>query len=118
MSSTIQDFPDKEIPNNDNSVENDIKVIKKKKKTENIKDYHKEYKKNSNWKEYLSMYVDKNKDKLNEKKRIDRRVKNDMFDLVKKCIDNKSIHFTNEEDMITVINLLNFKNSKSQSDDS
>jgi len=33
------------------------------------------------------MYVDKNKDKLNEKKRIDRRLKNDMFDVIKKCID-------------------------------
>ena len=86
---------------------------KKQKKTENIKDYHKEYKKNSNWKEYISAYVDKNKDKLNEKKRIDRRVKNEMYDLIKNCIENKSIQFTNEEDLITALNLLNYKNTKS-----
>ena len=91
---------------------NCTQITKKQKKTENLQEYHKEYKKNSNWKEYISVYVDKNRDKLNEKKRIDRKVKNDMFDLVKKCIDNKSIHFTKEEDIITVINLLNLKNSK------
>jgi hypothetical protein len=103
---------EKNISFNSESIEKNTQV-KKQKKTENIKDYHKEYKKNSNWKEYLSTYVDKNKDKLNEKKRIDRRVKNDMFELVKNCIENKSIHFTNEEDFVKALELINCKNAKS-----
>lgn len=114
VSNVSNDFIDEEkhISFNSESIEKNTQV-KKQKKTENIKDYHKEYKKNSNWKEYLSTYVDKNKDKLNEKKRIDRRVKNEMFDLVKNCIENKSIQFTNEEDFIKALELINSKNTKS-----
>jgi len=87
-------------------------ITKKQKKTENLQEYHKEYKKKSNWKEYISVYVDKNRDILNEKKRIDRKVKNDIFELIKKCIDNNSIHFTDENDLISAINILNLKKSK------
>ena len=47
-----------------------------------------------------------------KKKRIDRRVKNEMFELVKKCIENNYIHFTNKEDFIKALELINSKNSK------
>lgn len=85
---------------------------KKVKKTEDIKTYHKEYKQNNeNWKEYLSAYVEKNKDKLNERKRIDRKVKNDLFTLIKILVENNMISFKNDEDFKTVKSLVFFKNN-------
>ena len=92
------------------SIENSSNKIKKVKKTQDIKTYHKEYKQNNvNWKEYLSLYVEKNKDKLNEKKRIDRKVKNELFNLMKISIENNSVFFKNEEDMKIAKSLVFFK---------
>lgn len=93
--------------------DNSTKLITKKvKKTEDIKTYHKEYKKNNEgWKEYLSAYVEKNKDKLNERKRIDRKVKNDLFTLIKTLVENNMISFKNDEDFKTVKSLVFFKNN-------
>lgn len=86
---------------------------KKTKKTYDIKKYHKEYKQNNLiWKEYLSNYVDKNKDKLNEKKRNDRKNKNELFNLIKKCLEEKTIIFINDKDLSYASDLILYKINK------
>lgn len=75
------------------------------KKTEDLKEYHKIYKKSEKWQNYLNEYVEKNKDILNAKKREDRKIKKDVFILVKNCIFERKIKFASIETAKAIIEL-------------
>lgn len=79
------------------------------KKTEDIKEYHKNYKKSEKWQKYLTKYVEENKDTLNAKKREDRRVKKETYLFLKDCILNKKIKFNDITCVKTVMELFNLQ---------
>lgn len=84
----------------------EINFLKKNdKKTKDLKEYHKEYHKSEKWKEYLSSYVNENKDLLNKKKREDRFIKKEILNIIKNCILQNTILFKNEDDLIKCCNL-------------
>jgi hypothetical protein len=79
------------------------------KKTEDLKEYHKNYKKSEKWQNYLNEYVEKNKDILNAKKREDRKIKKDVYILLKNCIFERKVKFASLETAKAIIELYNLQ---------